>query len=306
MPTLTKTDYAGWPSCFRLSNGRVDLIITSDIGPRLIRFGFSGGENMLYEDPSALGKTGGGEWRLYGGHRLWHAPEHLVRTYLPDNSPVEVREIAGGIRITPPVEAANGIQKQMDVTMEDNAAHVRLVHRLTNTGPWTISLAVWALSVVAAGGTAIIPLPPRGEHPRDLLPTTQIALWPYTNLADSRWTWGERFILLRQRDGQPQKVGLTVVDGWAAYANSGNLFVKRFDYSAGAPYPDLNSNVEAFTNSDMLELETLSPVTALAPGDTVEHVEDWYLFEGVAAPETDTDVERSVLPLVAQTGQAQA
>lgn len=301
MPALSKIDYAGWPSCFRLSNGRIELIITGDVGPRLIRFGFNDGKNMLYEDPSAIGKTGGSEWRLYGGHRLWHAPEHLVRTYLPDNSPVDVREIEGGVRVTPPVEAANSIQKQIDVTMDAERPHVRLVHRLTNTGSWAISPAVWALSVMAAGGTAIIPLPPRGEHPRDLLATTQIAIWPYTNMADARWTWGERFILLRQSDGAPQKIGLTVADGWAAYANFSNLFVKRFNYAAGAQYPDLNSNVETFTNSDMLELETLGPVTQLAPGGMMEHIEDWYLFEGVTAPDNDEDVERSVLPLIAQT-----
>ena len=29
------------------------------------------------------GKTGGSEWHIYGGHRLWHAPEVMPRTYYP-------------------------------------------------------------------------------------------------------------------------------------------------------------------------------------------------------------------------------
>jgi hypothetical protein len=296
MPTLSQTDYAGWANCHKLANGRIELIITGDVGPRLIRFGFVGGENMLFEDPAGVGRTGGDEWRLYGGHRLWHAPEHPVRTYLPDNAPVQVEDYVGGARVTQPVEAANGIHKQIDIVMDENAAHVQLTHRLINTGPWPVMLSAWALSVMAGGGTAIIPLPPRGEHPRDLLPTTQLAIWPYTDMADPRWTWGTRHILLRQRDAAPQKVGLSVPDGWVGYANFGNLFVKRFQPITDAIYPDLNSSVEVFTNNAMLEVETLSPLTQLAPGAAVEHVEHWHLFEGVTAPQNDADVERDILP----------
>ena len=298
MLTLEKLIYGKWRNNYRLSNGRIELVVTADVGPRIIRMGFVNGQNLFYEDPQALGKTGGGEWRLYGGHRLWHAPEDLVRTYVPDNFPVSVEAIAGGLRVTQPNEAANGILKQIDITMDDGAAHIRLVHRLTNTGPWPITVAIWALSVMAGGGTAIIPLPPRGEHPKDLLPTGQLAIWPYANMADPRWTWGQRYILLRQTNAPPQKIGAYVPDGWAAFALGGDLLVKRFTPVAGATYPDLNSNVEVFTNEFMLEVETLGPITKIAPGEAVEHGEDWGLFNGVPAPENDADVERSVLPLV--------
>ncbi|MBL8145392.1 MAG: hypothetical protein JNL34_03325 [Anaerolineae bacterium] len=301
MPSLEKLDYGKWPNNHRLSNGRIELVVTADVGPRIIRLGFVNGQNLFYEDAQAMGKTGGDEWRLYGGHRLWHAPEDLVRTYVPDNFPVTVEAIPGGMRVTQPNESANGIQKQMDITMNDGAARIRLVHRLTNTGPWPITVAVWALSVMAAGGTAIIPLPPRGEHPKDLLPTSQIAIWPYTSMADPRWTWGQRFILLRQTAAPPQKIGVNVLDGWAAYALGGDLLVKRFTPVPGATYPDLNSNVEVFTNEVMLEVETLGPITEIAPGQSVEQAEDWTVFDGVPAPNNDADVERDVLALIEQT-----
>ena len=35
-----KVSYGGWPNCVRLNNGKVELIITTDVGPRVIRFGF--------------------------------------------------------------------------------------------------------------------------------------------------------------------------------------------------------------------------------------------------------------------------
>jgi hypothetical protein len=44
-----------------------------------------------------------------------------------------------------------------------------------------------------------------------------------------------------------------------------------------AEYPDLGCNTEVFTNADMLELETLSPLTTLPPDGALEHTERWSL-----------------------------
>ena len=37
---MEKIKYAGWENCYRLDNGRIELVITGDVGPRVIRFGF--------------------------------------------------------------------------------------------------------------------------------------------------------------------------------------------------------------------------------------------------------------------------
>lgn len=298
MTTHEIVSYQGWPTCARLSNGSIELIITGDVGPRIIRFGFLNSHNEFAEYAGQVGKTGGDEWRIYGGHRLWHAPEAKPRTYFPDNHPVKFEQHAGFLRVIQPVEPTTGIQKEIDIALAPDAAHVHLTHRLRNLGVWPVELAVWALSVMAPGGTAIIPMPPRGSHNDHLLPANSLALWPYTNMSDARWTWGEKYILLRQdpNASNPQKTGAAVPDGWVAYARSNHLFVKRFTHMRGATYPDFGSSVETFTNSDMLEVETLSPLTALAPGQAVEHVENWHLFDGVPMPGSDADVERDVLP----------
>jgi hypothetical protein len=61
--TMEKVKYGGWENCIRLSNGEMELIITTDIGPRVIRCGFIKGQNMFHEFPADLGKKGGDEWR---------------------------------------------------------------------------------------------------------------------------------------------------------------------------------------------------------------------------------------------------
>ncbi len=296
---LENITYRGLANCYRLSNDTIDLIITAGFGPRLLRFGFVGQENEFFET-EPLEAPRDDVWRLYGGHRLWHAPETPGRTDVPDNQPVTVEDHGDFVRVIQPVEARTGIQKEMDISLESNQASVKVVHRMRNRGVWTVELSIWALSVMRGGGTAIIPLPPRGTHPEALLPTGRIVLWAYTDMADARWRWGRKYIQLRQDSSadQPQKFGAAVVDGWAAYARSGHLFVKTFAYDKRAVYPDQGSSVEVFTNSDMLELETLSSLITLPPDGVGEHVERWFLFRDVPDASSDDDIDAHILPLI--------
>jgi len=297
---MEKTSYGGWPNCVKLTNGKIELIATTDVGPRIIRFGFVGGQNLFKEYEAMLGKTGGDEWLLYGGHRLWHSPEEKPRTYWPDNDPVESEWDGKTLKLVPPPETANGIQKEIEVTLDPQANKVRVLHRITNLNVWTIELAPWSLTVMAQGGRAIFPQEPFIAHTDYLLPARPIVLWHYTNMADPRWTWGEKYIQLKQDPAKavPQKVGILNKQGWGAYALKGDLFIKQFDVNPDAAYPDYGSNTETFTNEDMLEAETLGPLTTLAAnGGNVEHVEVWSLHK-VDVGEDEAAIDAKVLPLI--------
>lgn len=280
--SVERAAYGGWENCYRLTDGRVEAVVTADVGPRVIRLGLAGGLNLMYERASDLGQTGGDEFRVYGGHRFWHAPEDPVRTYQPDNAPVAVTPVPGGLRLVAPVEAGTGMQKEVEITLEAEG-RFHLTHRLHNRGPWPVWCAPWALTALAPGGEAILPLPPRGPHPEFMLPTSTLSLWPYTDLADPRWTWGRKYVRAQARAdaATPQKLGALVPDGWAAYARAGLLFVKRFAHRPGAPYPDLGASVEVYTDALMLEVETLAPLGTIAPGECAAHAERWALFDGL-------------------------
>jgi hypothetical protein len=54
-----------------------------------------------------------------------------------------------------------------------------------------------------------------------------------------------------------------------------------------------------FTNGEVLELETLGPLTRLEPGAAVEHTERWSLHRNVHLNAfTDAELDRSVAPLI--------
>ncbi len=298
MTKVKKISYGGWKNCYEISNNIVDLVITADIGLRIIRYGFINGANEMCNVKEELGITGDKEWHIYGGHRLWHSPEGNPRSYFPDNFPIDIEIIENGVKASQPVETTTGIKKDYEITLDPNSSAVEIKHYLTNKTLWDIELAAWALTVMDIGGTEIIP---QCQLDTNLLPNRMLSLWPYTKLNDPRVTWGEKYILLRQDPKNKQffKFGISNTDGWAAYANHGNLFVKKFTPIEGALYPDYSgSTYETFTREFMLEMETLSPLVLLAPEETIEHIENWQLFKDVPKPKTEEDVDKYILKYI--------
>lgn len=311
--TVEKVAYQGWKNNLKISNGEAEVIVTLDVGPRIISYRLTDGKNVFKEYPNQLGKSGEKTWMIRGGHRLWVAPEDPAYTYEPDNTPVTYQELpGGGIRFITP-RGTSGFTRELDVLLAPTGSQVTMTHRIGYVGKDKSAAgslaAPWALSVMAPGGVEIIPLPPKKPHPSqvpnakpqatDFAPNQRLALWPFFDFQDPRFTFGSKYILLRQDATRgPTKIGLAHRAGWIGYLNGGTLFVKRISYEEGKTYPDQGVNFETFTNEDMLEVESLGPLTRLAPGATVEHVESWELFAPVEAIKVEADVDRYVLPHV--------
>lgn len=295
---MEETSYRDFEKCIRLTNGSIELITTVSVGPRIIRCGFIGHDNLFGEPPDISMRVGDDSWHIYGGHRLWHSPEINPRTYSPDNSPVQAEMKADTLHLTQDTEAMTGIQKELEITLSDSENRVQVLHRMTNRGVWPINLAAWALTVMNREGLAIIPQP-QGDR-EALLPNWGMTLWPYTDMSDPRVRWGREFITLQQEpEISPRfKIGLRASSGWVGYLRKNQLFVKRFTHQPEADYPDWGCSLEVFTNEAILEIESLSPLTTLHPGQELEHVEQWFLFDGVPSAADDASIEQNICPLV--------
>jgi hypothetical protein len=295
---IERINYKGWPNSLRISNDTVELIVLTDVGPRIIFYGFLGGENQFHEIPSHAGQTGAKEYVAYGGQRLWVSPE-VERTYFPDNVACVIQETSEGVRVTAPIEdhlPGTHLQKELEVDLAPAGTHVRVSHRITNQDRQATQLAPWAVSMMAPGGRAILPLPPKAPlDMQHLLPVGLFALWSYTDFGDSRWRLGTKYIQLKQETHptgrfREQMGGIFNPAGWGAYLREGHLFVKRVAVVEGAHYPDHGCNFELYSDPEFLELETLGPLVELLPGKTVTHEEEWYLRRVDAPAAAQKDV----------------
>jgi hypothetical protein len=105
-------------------------------------------------------------------------------------------------------------------------------------------------------------------------------------------------VFFRQdRTRGPNKLGIAHREGWIGYLLGEFLFMKRFDWRDGKPYPDGGVNFETFSNEQMLELESLGPLVELAPGRSVAHTETWTLHRGLPVCQTEADMDAHVAPL---------
>ena len=302
---IDKTTYAHYGNVMKLTNGTVDVMVTTDVGPRVIYYGFCGGTNILGELPASDAvKSEFGEWHPFGGHRLWAAPEAMPRSYWPDNDPIKAEKASdSSVRFTPALEKGTNLQKEITVTLGPNGTEVTVLHTITNKSIWPVELACWALTIMNGGGTTIFPQEPFKPHGEVLLPARPMVLWNYTDMSDPRWTFGKKYVQLRTDASRDfaQKAGAAVKPGWAAYLRDGLLFVKRFPYREGATYPDYGCNFETFTKGAFMEIESVGPLMKLDPNGAANYVEKWFLFKDVKAGDSEESLDAAIAPLVTQS-----
>lgn len=286
--------------CLSISNGLIEVSVTIDVGPRIIRFGKIGGPNLLYNDTqreyvvknesieSFYGEDS--EFCLYGGHRLWLSPERMPQSYYPDNTPVMYTPLPDGASFTPPPQRVRDLQLSMEIMMSQSALDIMVVHTLTNVSVDRRNLALWAITDLAPGGTMIIPQNKNDTH---TLPNRSLSFWPYCSMRDSRFFMGDNYITLRSScdSGKAFKLGTNNHAGWAAYVNDGYTFVKRYVHNMEAKYPDFASSFEAYTDKNYISMETLSPLYTIEPREQVRHVENWSLFDTNSIPNSRDEAD---------------
>ena len=285
---MQTVDYYGY-KCSPLTNGVVRLLVAQDLGPRILSFGFEGRENLFALLPDFVTNCPGvGLFHFHGGHRLWCAPEEPIHTYLPDDKPVEIMPVDEGLLITQPTEPRTGLQKSIEIRLQDDCALVTLTHRITNRGTESVDFAPWAITMFRTGGVAVLP---QSRRDTGLLPNRSLTLWPYSNITNPNVQWGDDLVLIQAGMESAFKVGFPNPRGWLAYWLENTLFVKHADFHPHAQYFDFGSSSECYCNGQFLELETLAPMLTIAPGDSAAHVETWELYESVKRPNSEEDAQ---------------
>jgi hypothetical protein len=277
---ITTTQYAGHEALV-IEAGAVRLVATTSVGPRVLALLTADGANALAELPdSTLECPGSDPLHLYGGHRLWAAPEDPRVTYRPDDDPVTVEEIPGGVRLTTQPDPVAGTSRETSIVVS-GPERLSVDYRIVNTADRSQRLAAWAITMMAPAGRAWLPFLAGEFDPGGFQAQRNIALWAYARTDDPRFVLTDEAIELRGTAiaehslSRPFKVGTSLRRGWLAHWRQGVLLVKRAGHDESRTYADMGASGQLYSHPDFTELETLGPLTDLAPGEAAVHHEDW-------------------------------
>lgn len=276
--------YKNFGKCIKMENQKLELIITVDVGPRIISCNLKGKENLFGEDIERAVFRDDDDlhsffettenWNIYGGHRLWTSPESWPHSYTPDNSPVKYEIKNNKIVLMPESRIKVGEEHIISVEMQKNEAFVKIQHTVKNISSKPQKLSLWPMTVMSKGGVQVFP---QSDKATGLLSNRRMVFWPYSSVSDQRFFMDDKYMTLSQdpSDKNAFKIGINNEMGWTAYLNSHQLFIKRFKFDDNAAYPDFEVNFETYTNSHIMEIESLSPLTEISPDGVLSFDEAW-------------------------------
>lgn len=257
-----------------LTGNGAKLAVALDFGIRILHAGCVGMENLLYQQPADLsdGYFDQNGWRLYGGHRLWAAPENELST-TADNFPIHWSKEDHSILLWEDPSLQTGLQKFLKIIFLPDG-HIRLEHSLLNISDHPICCASWGITSLAPGGYAKVDY----SRPQNacLQPQRSISLWGDSSVSDPRLTFTpDQLKVTFQPLPNTCKIGLYCPKGLAVYENKRQRFTLRFSPETMEQLPDGGCNFELFLCRHFMELEALGIKKHLEPGEYTSHWELW-------------------------------
>lgn len=265
---IEKTTFGDWEA-YRLTVGDAEMVVVTGVGPRIMSLRAGAGDNILFVDDTDIAR---GDWRIYGGHRLWVSPEN-EDCYAPDNEPCEVSAGDGVLTATAPVPALTGLKKE--ITISSRGDRFVVSHAVTNTAEMLYCGAIWALTCVAPRGVVVLPWGTGGEW--DQKKVIFWSKWGGTHTSDvetNQWRPGNDLFRVHPT-GEEGKMGTNPAEAWMALCRYDATFIKQYEHDAWLTYPDDNCSAEIYTCEHFVEMESLGPVMTLAPGEKMTHEEVW-------------------------------
>jgi hypothetical protein len=304
---VDKINYKGWPDAYRIHNDACELVIVPQV-TRVMSFALADGKNVLWENPELAGKTfpaDDGTWHNIGGEKLWPTQQKdLFKKYTGKNGwpppwpwdagPSTAEPIEAGVRLMIPHDKRFGAHALREFVMD---AHKPLVHVrqwIDKTEGDAAEMTLWTVCQVDDPLLAIVPRDQSAPGYRRL-----------DEAADSKTAELRGAVVTLAREekrGLKIGVGPAADNGWAATTFSAKgkdgaavLFVQSHRLVADGTYPDGKCQAELYTApvtfARYTEMELLSPLVALKPGQKLRDDAVWQLTAVEA--ETAKDAQRA-------------
>lgn len=286
---IEQTEFLGWREAYRLRLGEAEMVVVTEIGPRILSLTVNDGPNLLFVDQETAGQgQGDALWHIYGGHRIWIAPE-TEDTYTLDNAPCEAQISDGRLTVIAPIASQTKLQKRLTIAAQKDRFVVE--QGVRNTSHMLRTGSVWSLTCVEPEGVITFPWGQEGAW--DLKKIVYWHRWidHESDVNSQQWQPGADLFRVVPT-GEEGKVGTSSPEGWVALCREDATFVKSYDQIPGARYPDENTSLQVYTCERFIEMETLSPLGIIYPGTEVVHQEVWTVTAAAVDPTDGVAVRR--------------
>ncbi|MBN2535163.1 MAG: hypothetical protein JXB88_19940 [Spirochaetales bacterium] len=258
----------------------IQLVITTDFGPRIVFWGRPDKENLLVWAP---GKFTRGEWDLLGGHRVWSTrplADECEETYRIDDLSCEVQRIDSGWIITAPCDSYNNTRRGIGVrVLGDNK--VEIDNFLINTGDMLYSGGVWSVTSTLPDKTTQYGIPLGDGSMWDYCKIVMFRRWDehFGSFNDDQFSFTHDMMMVNP-GGKENKRCVQADRGIIAMHDPARkvLFAKKAGYDRHGIYPyGCNLAVYIAPGNEMVEMETMGPERMLKPGESLHNKEVWVL-----------------------------
>ena len=296
--TTAIASYNGWTNCHVLANGRVSLTAVAPVA-RVLEFGLAGGTNLFWQNHDLLGQPAdivvGSQ--VFGGAKLWVAPQckwHPRSPWPPcpvlESGPCDVTVPGPGSLAMKGCEGSrHGVRFDRTIRLPAGAGFAELTYTMTDTSDKPVQWGIWSVIQLRPGGRILVPVSAKDQAWFKELPGTV------------DWQRGDGLWELPHR-GETSKLFARGAAGWLAYLLDDVVFVLAFPPEPDATFPKGEAGLEVFTGEDLIELEHVSPLHALMPGQQVGMHESWLALQAPAgaaqmsAADLRTWIERAIRP----------
>ncbi|MFQ5904071.1 MAG: hypothetical protein ACE5JO_10300 [Candidatus Binatia bacterium] len=297
--SVRKIDLWGWTG-IELAGERVSLVITPEIGGRIISLALDG-EETLFSLPELRGKRFPIQdardvrarkkelgWLHYGGYKTWLAPQARWTEGLPFldlNSGSYEYEIAEShanpiVRLSSPVCRETGIQFTRTLSLDDTG-RVVVEQGMTNTSSKEVEWGLWDVTQLCGPGQAVLPTNRDSRFRGGVKAYSTEGHSP--DVMDRYVTRKQNLALVSCREIEPFKYGTDSTEGWIlGLLDKGGdrslAYLKSFKPEPGGIYPH-EAVVEVYDSGTLpyFELEVHSPLKRLDPDTTYCYTETWIL-----------------------------
>jgi len=305
----------GWTGAVELVNAETRLVVVPAIG-RIMHYSFADGENVLWTDPALYGATtptngpardaaGNPAWVNFGGDKVWANQQDEFASingyaWPPDpwfdGARQDSRLLPDGVVLTSPVSDFNGARCVREIRLAATGTRVTIEQTIekvrTGRRPELepVRYTVWNVTQIRPPEQILFPLR------ADSVFTNGFRIYEGDPQATANFRAEDGVGLFRpDATGVSQKAG---ADGtpWLAAIVGDTVIAEFFRREEGRPYPDGGAGAKIYTCNDYTELELLSPLLPLKPGERLCHTIAWELHR--LPPDAPTPDARRAAALV--------